>query len=119
MCVRIAGEETGPWERTRAETVLSVIFMPQPRSAMMFKILAFTAAMSVSALLAFDVGAAPVSTAKLGLETGMMTPVRDDCGRGRRWSNSRQRCVRTSESRENCERGFVWSNSRGRCMRDR
>jgi hypothetical protein len=84
----------------------------------MFKTLALTAAIGLSTLLVSNAGASPLSLAgQAAPQIETTTLVRDNCGPGRRWSNSRGRCTRTGASRAMCPRGAVWSNRRGRCIR--
>jgi hypothetical protein len=47
----------------------------------------------LAALLAFDAGAMPLTPGQLNFGTSDLTLVRDGCGPGFRFSNSRQRCV--------------------------
>jgi hypothetical protein len=46
------------------------------------------------AMAAFDAQAMPLSPAKLGYQTGNVTPVAEGCGRGWHWSYRWHRCVR-------------------------
>jgi len=74
------------------------------------------------ALLAGDANAAPLAVAKgtisqQGAQGGDVTLVRDQCGRGRRFSNSRQRCVAEFDrGPPECPRGMRFSNSRQACV---
>ena len=73
----------------------------------------------LAALLAFDAGAMPLTPpGHLGFGTSDLTLVRDGCGPGFRFSNSRQRCV-PDDVRGGppaCPAGFRFSEGRGRCV---
>lgn len=74
-------------------------------------------AAAVSALLTVGASAAPLAPAKqFGIESNI-TLVRDGCGRGMRYSNSRDRCVeKFSRGSRHFDRGSRWSD-RGRHQR--
>lgn len=92
----------------------------------MLALLAFAAAMT--GLSAPDANALPLALAK-SADVGQVTVmVRDGCGRGMRFSNSRQTCVEAFDDRrqfrdeprrvfrDECGRGQRFSNSRQRCV---
>jgi hypothetical protein len=82
--------------------------------------------------------AAPLAPTSVMSDDSLIVPVRDGCGRGMRFSNSRQMCVadfgdrrdmrgddrrgnfrddgRRDNFRSECGRGMRFSNSRGRCV---
>ena len=73
--------------------------------------------------------AAPLAPTAALSGDSLVTQVRDGCGPGLRFSNSRQRCVedfggrsdfrgddRRGDFREGCGRGMRFSNNRGRCV---
>jgi hypothetical protein len=84
----------------------------------MRKMLMWVAAIgSLAALLAFEAGAMPVAPGNLGIEASDVTPVRDGCGPGFRYSYSRQRCVPDAAAGPPaCPPGFRFSEGRGRCV---
>jgi hypothetical protein len=87
----------------------------------MRKILVWIAAIGgLAALLAVDAGAMPLAPGLHNLGSGDITLVRDGCGPGLRWSNSRQRCVPDDGGAgfapPGCPPGFRFSESRGRCV---
>jgi hypothetical protein len=68
-------------------------------------------------LLAGDAGAVPLAGARHGIAaSGDVTLVRDGCGRGFRWSNSRQACVPEFRGPPGCPPGFRWSDYRQTCV---
>ena len=81
----------------------------------MRKMLVLTAALGLSAFVASDAGAMPLSPAKHGFVAGDTTLVQV-CPRGYRWSERRERCVPDERAREVCPRGFRWSERRERCV---
>src|SRR5829696_3330258 len=91
--------------------------LPRERNVMR-KLLILTAAIgSLSALLAFDAGAMPF--AKHGIGSNDLTLARDNCGRGFRFSERRQRCVPDDDDRRGppgCPPGFEFSERRGSCV---
>ncbi len=90
----------------------------------MLKTLTLTVAIgAVSALLVVDASALPVTQIKQVAVESPTTLVRDGCGRGMRFSNSRQTCVeefgRGPSVRvipQGCGPGMRFSNSQGGCV---
>jgi hypothetical protein len=82
----------------------------------MRKLLVLTAAIfGLAALFAFDAAAMPLTATHGSSE---ITLIRDGCGPGFRFSNSRQRCV-PDDFRAGppaCPPGFRFSEGRGRCV---
>ena len=72
---------------------------------------------------------APASQMNAAAQAGDngLTLVRDNCGRGRHFSNRRNRCVSDDNfrgpqrnfRRDDCRRGWHFSQRRGRCVRGR
>jgi hypothetical protein len=86
----------------------------------MRKLLVLTAAIvGLAALFALDVGAMPLPPGTQGVDSGDITLIRDGCGPGMRFSNSRQTCVPDDDFRRGppgCPPGFRFSEGRGRCV---
>ena len=69
------------------------------------------------ALLAFDANAMPVSSSLQIAAGSNVALVRDECGRGRHFSERLGHCVRDREFRRSeCPRGMHFSERRGRCV---
>lgn len=105
---------------------------------------AATAAVAFTALLATSASALPAGSVQQPPAASETIQVRDGCGRGMRYSNRRDRCVRSNDDRRGndagrainrmfnqaigggsqrrgrdvCGRGFRFSHNRGRCVRD-
>jgi hypothetical protein len=88
----------------------------------MRKLLVLAAAIcGMAALFAIDAGAMPLSPATHGFGSSDITLIRDGCGPGMRFSNSRQTCVPDDDVRRGppgCPPGFRFSEGRGRCVPD-
>jgi hypothetical protein len=89
----------------------------------MFKSLTlFVAAGTMSMLLIGSAASMPLAQGKTPIiQSSDITLVRDNCGRGMRYSNSQGRCVAQRDavrSGRGCGPGWRWSNGRGRCVRD-